>query len=164
MDRYDYSMTTRGVDDHSDLSMMDGRLDDIDDTDEDAEYMDDLTRRYSAIGHLLAAAMLRETVRMLVCISKEDVRDGLILLYRFAGLSFVEIAGELKITKQAVSVRARKLARRHKILSVVLYGTNRLDVYSTLMPEHSGDDMNTALAGMLDEAKRRMAADEANGM
>lgn len=70
----------------------------------------------------LAAAMVREALRLAAAVALSDAVNGGILLGRMAGLSLAEIGQKNGMTKQAVHKRVLAIAARWPALGEVLTG------------------------------------------
>lgn len=76
----------------------------------------------------LAAAMVREALRLAAAVALSDAVNGGILLGRMAGLSLAEIGQKNGMTKQAVHKRVLTIAASWPALGAVLTGAAaRLD-------------------------------------
>ena len=76
----------------------------------------------------VAAAMVREALRIAAAVALSDAVNGGILLGRLAGLSLAEIGQQNGMTKQAVHKRVLTIAARWPALGEVLTGAAaRLD-------------------------------------
>jgi len=77
----------------------------------------------------LAAGMLRESLRLIAEVMTYDSHDGVILAWRFSGMSLAQIGDKMGMSKQAVHKRIGNMARKWPQLSEALTSSADYDQY-----------------------------------
>ena len=72
----------------------------------------------------IAAKMAREIIRIIAKVFQDDKTNGEILLQRFAGLSYSEIAAKINISREATFKRTKNIEQKFPELKGVLTNNN----------------------------------------